>query len=390
MTMQRKEFLIKSGAIITASMLLNYWRTEAKLTNPMGKGREDLPQQAQYFDQPILKCISHGLSAPNPHNTQAWKFKIVNKLEAYFYVDKVRLLPAADPFARQIHIGCGGLIALFKIAATQYGYHASVRYLPEGPHGLQGIGKLAVAHLSLKKTKVNPGPLFSQIAARQTSRLPYTGDLVTSVEFKKIVSMTQPGHSEIGMINTTRELDTLLPLLYQGMVTECFDFAVYDESRRWFRVKDDIKNFKDGTNLHVNGVKGIKLWIAEAVLNDYSTKSWHSKRSIQSYLQMHQDAVMSSKGVVTFKTMQNAQLDWVKCGEDYARFQLAATSLGFFMQPLSQVLQEFASIQQLREDFDRLMGVVSPQKIQMVARIGRGKRSAHSLRRNTQDFIVNI
>jgi hypothetical protein len=49
---------------------------------------------------PIDKAIAFGCNAPNPHNTQAWKFH-ASELETLFYVDEERLLPVTDPPARQ-------------------------------------------------------------------------------------------------------------------------------------------------------------------------------------------------------------------------------------------------------------------------------------------------
>ena len=49
---------------------------------------------------PIDKAIAFGCNAPNPHNTQAWKFRNTSELETVFYVDEERLLPVTDPSAR--------------------------------------------------------------------------------------------------------------------------------------------------------------------------------------------------------------------------------------------------------------------------------------------------
>ena len=52
---------------------------------------------------PIDKAIAFGCNAPNPHNTQAWKFRHTSELETLFYVDEAapaardRSAGAADP-----------------------------------------------------------------------------------------------------------------------------------------------------------------------------------------------------------------------------------------------------------------------------------------------------
>jgi hypothetical protein len=82
-------------------------------------------------------------------------------------------------------------------------------------------------------------------------------------------------------------------------------------------------------------------------------------------------------------------IDWLKCGEDYARFQLAAYHQGFFIHPLSQVLQEFPSMKPLYKEFNQMLNVHEPAKAQMVVRIGRGNATEYAYRKNTTDVLMN-
>src|SRR5690606_9865902 len=81
-------------------------------------------------DAPIVQAIAYGVRAPNPHNTQAWRFELASDTEALFYLDERRLLPAADPAARQIHIGAGCAIETLAIGMSGQGYAADVELLP--------------------------------------------------------------------------------------------------------------------------------------------------------------------------------------------------------------------------------------------------------------------
>ena len=386
--MERKEFLMTSGMLVTAALLSNYSVASAQPASKKDDVKNRRPDPAK-FNEPILKAITLGLNAPNPHNTQAWKFKILNDQEAIFFVDEKKILPSTDPPARQIHIGCGCFIALFRIGASSLGYEAAVDYLPEGSYEFAETGKKPVAKLSLTKTNPKVDPLFHLIYSRQTNRLPYIGELLTHQEFESVLQLAKPAHSSINLTNDKDKLKPLLELLYKGMEVECYDWSAYDESRQWFRVKDDIAAKRDGINLRTNGVSGIKLWFAEMTLSSYSKKSWHNEGSIYSYFKTHYDVVMASKGIVTFTTETNTLIDWLKCGEDYARFQLAAYDKGFFIHPLSQVLQEFSSMKPLYEEFNQMMNIHQPAKIQMVVRIGRGNTTEYAYRKDTNDILMN-
>jgi hypothetical protein len=386
--MKRRQFVIASGTLVTAAMLFELTCVAEKGTGNAikdAKGRRPDPDK---FHEPILKALTFGLNAPNPHNTQAWKFKIINETEALFFVDEKRLLTATDPMTRQIHIGCGAFIALFQTGAGSFGYSATVEYLPEGDYGFSETGKKPVAKLSLQRRDIGTDVLIKQIFTRQTNRSLYQGDILTDDEFKKIITLSKPGYASVELINDTQTLPGVLELLYKGMEVECYDWNAYDESRKWFRVKGDIAAKRDGINLRVGGSSGFSLWMTETLLQGYSKKIWHSESAIQSLLKGHHEKVMSSKGVVIFKTNNNNLIDWIKCGQDYARFQLAAYDQGFCMGPLSQVLQEYPSMKKLYDEFNQMMNVEEPAKIQMAVRIGRSKPLEYSYRRTPNDLII--
>jgi hypothetical protein len=393
--MKRQEFLVVTGGLLTAAMLHNLASMAEKKTNYSVRDARDRRPDPEQYDAPIVRALAFGLNAPNPHNTQAWKFKVLNEREALFFVDENRLLTSTDPLARQIHIGCGAFLALFRLGAGSLGYVASIDYLPEGGYGFSEIGTKPVARLSLVKGDLGKegdqgnDVLVKQIFSRQTTRTVYHGHLLTNSEFEKILALAKGESSSIELINDPRNLQPVLDLLYKGMEVECYDWNAFDESRKWFRVKKDIASKRDGLNLRVSGVEGgLNLWLSETLLEGYPKKLWHNEGSIEGLLKSHYDKVMSSKGVVLFKTSHNDLLDWIKCGEDYARFQLAAYDQGFCLHPLSQVLQEYPSMKTLADAFNQLMGIREPAKIQMAVRIGRSKPTEYSYRRLATDFIL--
>jgi hypothetical protein len=51
--------------------------------------------------------------------------------------------------------------------------------------------------------------------------------------------------------------------------------------------------------------------------------------------------------------------------------QLAADEIGLRYQPVSQVLQEYPQMDELRREVEELMGVAEPAKLQMLVRVGR-------------------
>jgi hypothetical protein len=382
--MKRREFVIKTGIIITASAFLG----ACDLLRGTKQESTDgfvLPQE---LDTPMLKAIGFGVTAPNPHNTQAWKFRLHSDTEMSLYVDESRLLPETDPPTRQIHIGQGTFIEALSVGAGSLGYRTEVGLFPAGEYGLDEIGKKPVANIRLvKDSEMATDPLFYEIPKRRTNRKTYGGDYVTDDEFSKISSLVQPSGAELRFLNDPKDMLPLLEIFYEAMEVETNTYRTYEETRIWFRFSDrEVEEKRDGLSLGGNGVTGLRKWLAETFF--LSSQNWHSESNKQTGLDLFKEAVLSSRGLIYIKTRTNTQRDWVQAGRNYARLHLAVTKLDLAMHPLSQVLQEYAEMVELQQRFNSMMGVSEPAKIQMIARVGRSSSEHRSPRRPVKSMIV--
>jgi hypothetical protein len=68
---------------------------------------------------------------------------------------------------------------------------------------------------------------------------------------------------------------------------------------------------------------------------------------------------------------------------------LAATKLGLALHPLSQVLQEFPEMKATQAEFNALLGIKEPGKIQMMARLGRSPYQYYQPRRPVESMLMN-
>ncbi|NQV42374.1 MAG: hypothetical protein HQ506_08485 [Candidatus Marinimicrobia bacterium] len=385
--MERRDLIIQTGTVLTATVLFPAFLMGCdKSEGPLVGTRR--PNPADY-SQPILKAISMGMNAPNPHNSQAWKFKLLSDYEALLYVDETRLLRATDPLGRQIHIGCGCFLETLRLGASKLGYGAEYELFPEGEYPLEEAGLKPVALIKVAATSTEPLPLSDSIFSRQTNRSYYEGGLITPSEFNSISALTTAKHSELSLYSEPDRLKQMLDILYEGMVVEAKTHTAYDESRIWFRSSQKkIETKRDGINLRTDGTKGLLLTIMEFIVNEENEESWHKSTAISAFLKSYHKKIDTAKGIVLFKTQTNTMADWVKTGIDYVRFQLAADQLGFVIHPMSQVLQEYPEMTALRSQFNDLLGVQEPSKIQMGVRIGRGKKLYYSYRREPDGLLI--
>lgn len=144
---KRREFLFQAGAFVTVPLLLDAFGShlDPLLADPTGTA---IPNE---LNTSILKSIGVGITAPNPHNTQAWKFKLRDDYQCSLYVDEKRILPATDPVTRQIHIGQGTLLEILSIGAGTFGYKSNPTYFPEGFYSVNEVGLKPVVQIQLTK-----------------------------------------------------------------------------------------------------------------------------------------------------------------------------------------------------------------------------------------------
>lgn len=385
--MQRREFIAKSGAVFTTAAFIGIFGNNSLLaatpgTEKKAKKRPD----PNSFKQPIMKAIAVGLNAPSPHNTQSWKFKVLDDHAMMLYVDERILLPATDPPSRQIHLGAGCFIETLAVGITAFGYAAQVRLFPEGYHSDQDFGRKPVAQISLVKRAEAADPLAAFIDKRQTNRKAYHGSLVSEAEFQALQSAAGNGHSRVRFINSGME--PYFELFFKGFEIESRTFSTNEETRKLFRFSEKQRAEKgDGMSIPQMGFSGIAEYFAEKSLDNGDPQKWHSEKSIGQSLKAIKKGIKSAKGIVVWITDANTFEDWVLAGRDFVRFSLALTKENLWAHPYNQAIQEYAEMASVREQMDRLLGIAGSQKIQMMVRIGRGATSYRSYRRSLDAFL---
>ncbi len=253
--MERRKFIARTGQLMTVAMFMSTFGRRKLLASPLdleytGKENSEKRPNPSNFNEPILKAIALGVNAPSPHNTQSWKFKILNDREMLFYVDENILLPATDPPSRQIHIGAGCFIETLVIGVTTLGYEATVEYFPENYKSSSDFGKKPVAKISLLKKEIQAHPLAGYIYKRQTNRREYKGDIITRNEFRNIEKIVGNSHSKMTFINDIKEMEPYLDVFYKGFEIESKTYRTNEETRHLFRYSEKERAEKrDGISI---------------------------------------------------------------------------------------------------------------------------------------------
>src|SRR5688572_10351268 len=131
-------------------------------------GDGDLPDPVAAWREPSagardprVFALAHAVLAPNPHNRQPWLVELVGDTELRLYPDLTRLLPATDPYDRQITLGCGAFVELLALAAAERGFATVVTPFPEGEPAPR-LDARPFAHIALLAGGARD-PLFAAI-----------------------------------------------------------------------------------------------------------------------------------------------------------------------------------------------------------------------------------
>lgn len=316
-------------------------------------------------------ALAHAILAPNPHNRQPWLVELPGTDEIRLYVDPARQLPATDPPARQITLGCGAFIELLDLAARERGLRTDVVLWPEGePHPM--LDKRPVAHIRLRPDPAAPrDPLFAQVSRRHTNRAPY--DLAappTLAELTQVATAAGgPGLQASSVIDAPLR-ERLIDLGLQAYGIEMQTSRTHMESVRLMRVgANEIAQNPDGIALAGPAMEAMKAVgiITPASLADPASMA--SKSGFDIWRKM----LAGTPAFFVLKSADNTRKTQIAAGRAYARAHLTAISLGLQMQPWSMGLQEFPEMAGPYAQTQRLLDATPLAPVQMLVRIGRAK-----------------
>lgn len=341
-------------------------------------------QQAGQYSDARKRALSYAILAPNPHNRQPWLVDLSRDDTVVLLVDTGKMLPHTDPFNRQICIGLGCFLEVFRMAAAADGYHVQVNSFP------QGYDKLALDHRPIAEIKLSPDAtlqsdaLFEQVLLRQTLKEPYdTTRPVPASVLSDLLALQQSG-VHIGTSGQTEQVQSIRQLCHQAMAVEIETPHTYKESVDLFRIgKREIEANPDGIDFGgpvFDTLAALGMFSRELALD---TQSSGYSQGIKAVL----DNIDSAMAFVWLTTNGNTRQDQLNAGRDWIRINLQTTALGIAVQPLSQALQEYPEMQSHYRDIHRQLNAEGGT-VQMLGRLGYGAAVAQSPRWPIESKIV--
>lgn len=371
--MKRRKFLkiLGSSGIIAAAGggTAGYFLSEPGVDYP----DEPWHTAGSLYQEPRMKALSYAILAPNPHNRQPWLVQPDDRLGMTLYCQLDRRLPETDPYDRQILIGLGCFGELFRMAAAEDGFDTSIQWFPEGIPDGRRLNESPVAQIELIKGST-PDPLFKQVLKRRSTKEPF--DISRQVDEATLDALSS-NDPTIQSTNDTQLVSKLRDLTMDAFMVEIETPRTYKESIDLMRLGNkEIAASPDGIDMGGNFfsmMKNIGL-ITREKLADPNSQAY--KQGIPPFKKIMHSAMAYS----WITSPGNTRLDQVKAGIQYLRSNLKAAELGLSMHPVSQLLQEYPEMEALYQELHELMGIQSPGRIQMLARLGYGPQIGYSPR----------
>lgn len=362
--MERRQFLkvMGGGAIVAASAA----SAGFLMTRTPNRALAPWAEAGTMYAELRRRALSYAILAPNPHNRQPWLVDLAKPSEIHLYVDTDRLLPATDPFNRQITVGLGCFLELLRMAAAEDGYRASIEPFPEGFNDKR-LDQRPIASVTFSEdSSVAPDPLFQHVLQRRSLKEPYDVTRPVEVAVLQELEAAASGVDEIGSTADSNDVTALRKLTREALLIEIETPHTFKESVDLFRIgKAEIEANPDGIDFSgamFETLNAVGLFSREAALDTQSTAY---SQGIDAQLA----PCDTGMAYLWLTTDENNRLDQISAGRDWVRVNLAATAAGVGIHPMSQALQEYP---EMADHFERIHQMLAPEggTVQMFGRLG--------------------
>ncbi len=316
-----------------------------------------------------LRWLQAAATAPSPHNLQPWRVVLMADGGLLLLADGSRLLPAADPFARQTLVSLGGFLELLAMAAGEDRHGTAVHLFPQGMADPGRPQDQPVARLDFMAGCGSPDPLFAAASRRRSNRRPYRTNhaLAPAARAALLAAADVPG-VHVGEVMSAVDKERIGRRASAAWEVEMRTPEVVLEELRLTRIgRREADAHRDGI-----AVTGPLPWLA-ARLGLFPRDRVPAPGSplAERLLSSGREQAASAAGWIWLHTRDNTPTGQIAAGRAFVRLQLAAALHGVANQPMSQALEEYPAMREIRLGLLRDLGLDPRQDtVQMLVRVG--------------------
>ncbi len=360
-------------------------------TRSIAKAQEPWKQAATGFGDPRLDALAYAILAPNPHNRQPWQVRLQGDDSFTVYCDLEKRLQHTDPPNRQITIGFGTFLELFRQAAAEKGHSAEITPFPEGePEPVLDRRPIASVKLT-REPSVPRDPLFGTILNRRSTKEAFAPRSVDKEVFAKLQTMAFSGRPELSAsLATTSDAERVAKLRELNWKAWSVEYDVartQKESVDLMRIgAAEVNANPDGIDMSGPMMEAMRLSgvvSREALATKGST-------AYESGISMYKEILNNTSSFGWLISPDNSRTTQLQSGVAWVRINQAATALGLAMHPVSQILQEFPEMADLYDEYHDYLAVAAPARVQGFFRFGYAPAPEASPRWPVESLILNV
>jgi hypothetical protein len=319
-----------------------------------------------------IDAFRHAILAPNPHNRQPWRIKLVGSDQALISCDLEKRLPQTDPFDRQILIGFGCFLELARIVAAERGVRMDIEPFPEGLPG-ERLDQRPVASVRFTKDpSVRRDPLFAFIPTRRSNKRPY--DMTKPVAEQALVALAGSAIPSAGLrVVATKDdklLQSLRALSWDAWLIE------FETRHTWQETVDLMRIGKAEIEANPDAVSVGGAFLDTMALTGQLTRekmATPGTTAHNSAIGRYKPTLASGMAYGWIITDGNTRRDQLLAGQAWVRFNLEATRQNLGFHPISQALQEYPEMKAEYARAHTMLGAKPGQCVQMLVRLGHGE-----------------
>ena len=326
----------------------------------------EAPAAAVHPD-PRIRAAAWAVLAPNPHNRQPWIAELPEAAPdtVVLRCDLDRRLPVTDPFDRQIAIGLGAFVELFRLAAMQEGRAVATLPFPEGEPQLR-LDARPVAVLRLGAPgSARPDPLFAHAAARRSTKRPFDVARPVSPEAFQALALAAATPVRFGGTAQPDRVAAIRDIAWRSWQIEAATEAAHLESVKLMRLgRSAVAANPDGISIWGPGVE--ELIAARRITRD---SMMPGGAGYQVMIDRYTPMLAATPAYLWLTTPGNGRAEQLAAGRDWLRVNLAATAAGLALHPISQALQEYSEV---AGPYGEMHALLAPEgdRLQMLGRLG--------------------
>ena len=364
--MERRSLLIGGGAVALTAASASYLSVR-RMGSMDDYNASVAAERAPLSVTPkVVEFIRYAALAANNHNTQPWRFKVMQRAIA-IQPDLTRSISVVDPDNHHLWASLGCATENLMLAAQARGRPGELRFEPTGN------GAVVFDFSTGSQFK---SALFDAIPIRQSTRSDYDGKIVSAADLATLAAAAAAPGVDVALITDRPRIDQVRDMIVAGNTAQMADPEFVRELRTWLRFSPrSAIETGDGLFSAASGNPALPDWLGPRLFD------WIFKADAENAKYAKQ--INTSAVLAVFVSQKDDREHWVLSGRACQRFAQQATALGLKVAFVNQPVE----VARFRPELAALAGMPG-RRPDIVMRFGYGAALPYSARRPVEAVLA--